>query len=122
MPKTGRRYKIYQAETGVTYQYSFEGRRGVVRPEGQGAGSDFAFLVTADQQPPFELRVFVSARGLEAWRNAHGRALDANEQYAAAKMRLYRAFDELERVVDERFRLVVDETNIEELLAPLELA
>jgi hypothetical protein len=122
MAKTGRRYKIYQAETGVTYQYSFEGRRGVVRPEGQGAGSDFAFLVTADQQPPFELRVFVAERAIEAWRSAHGRGLDANEQYAAAKMRLYRAFDEIERVVEERLSLVVDETNIEDLLGPLELA
>lgn len=121
MPKTGRRYKLYAAETGISFQYSFEGRRSVVRPEGQGAGSDFAFLVTADQQPTFELRVFVADRALAAWRSAHGRDLDPNEQYAAAKMRLFRAFDESERLVEERLSLVVDETNIEELLEPLEL-
>ena len=122
MPRMGRRYKAYQAETGVTYQYYFEVRRGVVRPEGQGRGSDFEFVVSADQHPPFVLRVFVSDRALEAWRQAHGRALDANEQYAAAKMRLFRAFDEAESLSAEPLGLVVDEANVEELLAPLELA
>lgn len=121
MPRTGRRYKTYQAETGVTYQYSFEVRRAVVRPEGQGRGSDFAFLVTADQESPFILRVFISDRALTAWRGVHGRDLSPNEQYAAAKMRLFRAFDELERLRGQPLGLVVDEANVEELLAPLEL-
>jgi hypothetical protein len=93
-----------------------------VRPEGQGAGSDFTFVVTADQHPPFVLKVFVSERALAAWRKAHVRDLTPNEQYAAAKMRLYRAFDELERVSEEPLALVVDESNVEELLSPLELA
>jgi hypothetical protein len=120
--RMGRRYKAYQAETGVTYQYYFEVRRGVVRPEGQGSGSDFIFVVTADQHPPLVLRVFVSDRALEAWRVAHGRKLDANEQYAAAKMRLFRAFDQVESLSGEPLGLVVDESNVIELLAPLELA
>jgi hypothetical protein len=120
--KSGRRYKIYAAQTGTTYQYFFESRRSVVRPEGQGGGSDYTFVVTADQRPPFTLRVFVSERALAAWRQAHGRNLDSSEQYAAAKMRLFRAFDESERLVRERLTIVVDETNVEELLEPLELA
>jgi hypothetical protein len=122
MPRLGRRYKSYQAETGVTYRYSFDVRRTVVRPEGQGAGSDFAFVVMADQRPPFMLKVFVAERALAAWRDAHQRDLTANEQYAAAKMRLFRAFDESERLEDEPLGLIVDEANVEELLAPLELA
>jgi hypothetical protein len=122
MPRMGRRYKSYQAETGVTYQYYFEIRRNVVRPEGQGSGSDFTFVVTADQHPPFVVRVFVAERALEAWRETHQRELTPNEQYAAAKMRLYRAFDESERMSDEPLGLVVDEGNVEELLSPLELA
>jgi len=117
--KMGRRYKSYTGDTGVSYLYFFDARRRVVRPEGQGAGSDFTFVVTADQHPPFALRVFVSDRALAAWRAAHGRELDANEHYAAAKMRLFRAFDEHERLVDERLDLVVDEANIEELLEQL---
>ncbi len=120
--KMGRRYKSYAGETGVTYQYFFEARRRVVRPEGLGAGSDFTFVVTADQHPPFTLQVFVSDRALEAWKGKHGRELDANEQYAAAKMRLFRAFDECGRLVEERLNLLVDEANILELLASLDLA
>jgi hypothetical protein len=120
--KTGRRYKAYAGETGVTYQYFFEARRHVVRPEGLGPGSDFTFVVTADQHPPFSLQVFVSDRALEAWKEAHGRELDPNEQYAAAKMRLFRAFDECERLVHKRLSLFVDEANIVELLETLDLA
>jgi hypothetical protein len=117
--RTGRRYKSYAGETGVSYTYFFEARRGVVRPEGQGPGSDYTFVVSADQHPPFALRIFVAERGLRAWRAAHGRDLDSNEQYAAAKMRLFRAFDEVENLPAKRLDLVVDQTNIEELLEPL---
>lgn len=117
--KMGRRYKSYTGDTGVSYLYFFDARRRVVRPEGQGAGSDFTFVVTADQHPPFALRVFVSDRALAAWQTARGRELDSNEQYAAAKMRLFRAFDEHERLIDERLKLVVDEGNIQDLLETL---
>ena len=117
-----RGHKFYQAETGVSYQYFYAGRRRLTRPEGQGPGSDFTFVVTADQGPPFVLRIFVSDRALAAWQQAHGRDLDANEQYAAAKMRLFRGFNEHERLREELLRLIVDEANVEELLAPLELA
>jgi hypothetical protein len=119
--RIGRRYKVYAAETGTSYRYFFESQRHVVRPEGQGAGSDFTFAVTADQCLPFTLRVFVSKRALAAWQQSHGRELDANEQYAAAKMRLFRAFDELESLREQALGLVVDETNVEELLEPLDL-
>ncbi len=93
-----------------------------MRPEGQGQGSDYTFVVIADQGWPFAAKVFVAERALKSWGRAHGRSLVPNEQYAAAKMRLFRAFDECERLVRERLNLVVDETNIEELLGPLELA
>jgi hypothetical protein len=119
--KPGRRYKSYQGETGVFYQYFFEASRRVERPEGQGPGSDYLFVVTADQRPPFALKVCVSRRAQEAWRAAHGRELDLREEYAAAKMRLFRAFDESEDLSAQPLALVVDDSNVEELLAPLEL-
>ena len=57
---------------------------------------------------------------LEDWQRAHGRPLTENEKYAAAKMRLFRAFDESSR--PEELRSVsVDESNIESLLGPLRL-
>jgi hypothetical protein len=116
-----RRYKFYAAETGTAYHYFFAGNRRVVRPEGQGAGSDFLFVVTPDQRPPFILRVFISERAREAWRNLQGRDLESNEMYAIAKMRLFRAFDEVESLRGEVLNLLVDEGNVMELLAPLDL-
>ena len=116
-----RRYKLYAAETGTAYQYFFASSRRVNRPEGQGAGSEYHFVVTPDQRPPFILRVFISERALEVWRQTHGRTLDSNEMYAAAKMRLYRAFDELTSLRDEGLNLLVDENNVEELLERLDL-
>jgi hypothetical protein len=116
-----RRYKSYAAETGTAYQYFFASSRRVRRPESQGTGSDYIFVVTADQMPPFILRVFVSQRALEAWRQAEGRDLDSNEIYAVAKMSLLRAFDEIDGLRTEALSLLVDESNIRELLAPLDL-
>jgi hypothetical protein len=116
-----RRYKSYAAETGTAYQYFFAHSRRVGRPEGQGTGHDYVFVVTPDQRPPFILRVFISARALELWRQNHGRDLDSNEMYAVAKMRLFRAFDEIDVLREEWLNILVDERNIEELLEPLNL-
>jgi len=116
------RYKSYAAETGVSYRYFFAARHPVARPEGQGRGSDFTFVIAADQQAPFTVRIFVSDRAMTSWRELHGQELTPNEQYAVAKMRLFRAFDEAENLREERLDLVVDENNVAELLEPLELA
>ena len=116
------RTKTYAGETGITYRYFFESRRSGARPAGLGPGSDYIFVLTADQGPPFALRIFVSQRALAAWREAHSRELDHSEQYALAKMRLFRALDELENLREETLNLVVDETNVEELLSALDLA
>ena len=116
-----RRYKTYAAETGVAYRYFFECRRSLVRPAGLGPGSDYIFAVTADQRPPLELRIFVSERALAACRAAHSRELDPSEQYALAKMRLFQAFDALDDLRAESLSLVVDDSNVEELLAALDL-
>jgi hypothetical protein len=117
-----RRYKIYAAQTGITYQYFFVACQPVRRPEGLGAGSDFTFVLIADQHPPFTLRVFVSNRALAAWEEAHGRELDAREQYALAKMALFRAFDEQENLRERPRSIAVDEASIEDLAEPLGLA
>jgi len=116
-----RRYKTYAAETGIVYRYFFESRRSVVRPEGLGPGSDYIFVLTADQGSPFALRVFVSLKAIAAGHATHARELDPSEQYALAKMRLFRAFDELENLREESLNLVVDDTDVEGLLASLDL-
>ena len=116
-----RRYKSYAAETGTAYQYFFADCKRVNRPEGQGAGSDYIFVVSPNQRPPFILRVFISARAQGAWRNSNGRELDAKELYAVAKMRLFRAFDEIDCLRDDALNLLVDESNVLDLVAPLGL-
>jgi hypothetical protein len=116
-----RRYKFYAAETGTAYQYFFASNRRVNRPERQGPGSDYVFVVTPDQRPPFTLRIFISDRALAAWSGSEGRELGATELYALAKMRLFAAFDAVETLRCEGLNLLVDEGNINELLLPLNL-
>lgn len=116
-----RRVKRYAAATGVNYHYFASGQRQVCRPEGQGSGTDFTFVVTADRRAPAVLRVFVAERASHAWREATGRELDPGESYAAAKLRLFQALDELADPYSERFGLVVDESNVQSLLEPLDI-
>jgi hypothetical protein len=116
-----RRSKFYAAETGTAYRYFFSGSRRVTRPMGQGSGYDYAFVVTADQGFPFVLRIFIADRALAAWREAEGRDLHSNEIYAVSKMRLFHAFDEVEALRRHAVDILVDETNIRELLSPLNL-
>ena len=56
---------------------------------------------------------------MTAWAAKHGRPLTDSEQYASAKLRLFRAFDELEDVKAQGRRLVIDAALLEEALASL---
>ena len=71
------------------------------------------------------MRIFVMQAALEAWAAANGRSLTSSEEYAVAKMRLFQAFDEgvvpLAAEAASDVRLVVDETNLEELLRKLSI-
>jgi hypothetical protein len=53
------------------------------------------------------------------WAATHARPLTEAEQYAAAKLRLFRAFDELEDVKAHGRRLVIDAVALEAALASL---
>jgi hypothetical protein len=50
-----------------------------------------------------------------------GRKLTGTEEYAVAKMRLFQAFDEIENFSATKPDLVVDSSNLESLLAQLDL-
>ena len=58
---------------------------------------------------------------LDRWTKQTGRALTGTEEYALAKMRLFEAFDSVEDFSTARPELTVDETNVDELLARLDL-
>ncbi len=122
-PEAVRRVKSYSAANGYVYQYCFyELNR--VRLDGAPAG-EFIYAISADRAKSFGLRIYVMQPALEAWARANGRALTSSEEYAVAKMRLFQAFDEgavpltAEGAAD--LRLVVDESNLEEMLKLLNI-
>ncbi len=123
-PETVRRIKTYSAATGYVYQYQFH----EVHPARRGlsSGAEYVYLVWATPQAGFPLKVFVKRDALKKWCEHTGRReLTGTEEYAVAKMRLFRAFDEIEDLGSvppkQLPELFVDETNLETLLAVLDL-
>lgn len=116
-PEVARRIKSYSAATGTVYQYYFfevqKSRRG------PASGTEFTYMISTDRKTVFPLRIFVRRDALEKWAQDNGRSLSGTEEYAVAKMRLFRAFDEVEDLATARPDLVVDFSNLESLLNDL---
>lgn len=118
---TIRRMKTYTGATGYVYQYYFVGQRPATGDAYPAATEEFVFDVTADRKTMFAASVFMLAEALRTWAAAHGRELTATEQYAAAKMRLFQAFDEIPDMRGGGRHLLVDAANIGPLLVDLNL-
>ena len=118
-PETVRRIKSYSAATGYVYQYQFQDVRPATREE--HGGNEYVYYVSADRKTMFPIRIFVQRSALEAWTTQTGRALTGTEEYAIAKMRLFQAFDEIEDFAASRPALAVDDSNVAELIARLDL-
>lgn len=118
-PETVRRIKSYSAATGYVYQYQFQ----EVKPSRRGfhAGKDFIYLVSVDRKMMFPIEVFLSRDAVESWTKQNGRPLSGTEEYAAAKMRLFQAFDEVEDLSTAGQDLRIDDSNLGALLAQLDL-
>ena len=118
-PEAVRRIKSYSAATGFVYQYYFyevkKARRGF------SAGTEYIYMVSVDRQHVFPVRIFVNEDASKKWSGHGGRELSGTEEYAVAKMRLFQAFDEIEGITEKTPDLVVDDTNLEALLAQLDL-
>ena len=112
---TVRRLKTYTGSQGYVYQYYFVGQRPSQLPE----ATEYVFDVTSDRKLTYAVCVFLARQVVAAWAEAHGRALTDSEQYAAVKMRLFRAFDELEDMQAQGRNLQVDSQSLEESLASL---
>jgi hypothetical protein len=121
MPKaeTVRRIKSYSAATGYVYQYQFQD----VHPSAQGEnrGNEYVYYVSADRKTMFPVRIFINRLALDGWSGQTGRALTGTEEYAIAKMRLFQAFDDVEDFAASRPALVVDDSNLVQLIARLDL-
>jgi len=121
MPRTAapRRVKSYSSATGYTYQYVFhetrKGRRGFA------VGNEYVYLISADRKTTFPLVIFIGREAVQGWARRTGRELTGTEEYAAAKMRLFQTLDEVEHLAEARPDIQVDEAELEELLARLDL-
>ncbi len=118
-PEIVRRVKSYSSESGYVYQYQFHD---AVPAERNGEpGNEYIYYVSADRKTMFPMRIFVGRNTREDCARRLGRTLNGTEEYAVAKMRLFQAFDESEDLATKRPELVVDASNIEALLARLDL-
>jgi len=117
--KTVRRLKTYAGTQGYVYQYYFVGQRAALASDPEAPAIEFVFDVTSDRKVTFAVSVFLPEKAVAAWAANHGRPLTDSEQYAAAKLRLFRAFDEVEDVKAHGRRLVIDAILLEEALASL---
>jgi hypothetical protein len=120
-PDAVRRVKSYSAADGYVYQYYFFAGN---RAQGGGQpGGEFTYMVSADRRSAFPFKIFVMQSALDAWAKLNGRPLSSSEEYAVAKMRLFQAFDEgsvrPSPVGQPAGEVVVDESNLEELLGRL---
>jgi hypothetical protein len=113
---TIRRLKTYAGSQGYVYQYYFVGQR---PSAGEPPSTEFVFDVTSDRKLTYSVSVFLPRSVVLAWVESHSRPLSDSEQYAAVKLRLFRAFDEVEDMQAQGRRLQVDEPFIEEALASL---
>ena len=118
-PEVARRVKSYSSEAGYVYQYQFHEVKPVVH-DGV-AGNEYIYYVSADRKTMFPIRILVRADAMERHGARIGRKLTGTEEYAVAKMRLFQAFDETENLTAAPPELLVDSSNLEGLLAQLDL-
>ena len=116
---TIRRLKTYTAESGYVYQYYFVGQRPALQGDPEAPATEYIFDVSSDRKLTYAVSVFLKNDALAAWESNHGRRLVDAEQYATAKMRLLRGFDEIENMLEQGRRLVIDAPAMEEMLGTL---
>ena len=112
---TIRRLKTYTGSQGYVYQYYFVGKR----PAPRSDANEYIFDVTSDRKLTYAVSIFLPRQVVAAWAESHGRPLADSEQYAAVKMRLFRAFDELEEMQAQGRQLQIDAPSLEESMASL---
>jgi hypothetical protein len=114
-----RRLKTYTGAQGYVYQYYFVGKRPALASDPEAPATEFVFDVTSDRKITYAVSVFLPETAISTWEKSHSRALNDAEQYAAAKLRLFRAFDEMEDVKTHGRCLTIDAVLLEEALSSL---
>ena len=114
-----RRLKSYTGAQGYVYQYYYVGKRAALADDPEAPATEFVFDVTSDRKLTYAVSIFLPEAARAAWSQVHGRQLSDAEQYAAVKLRLFRAFDEIENVKEHGRRLRIDAGLLEDVLASL---
>jgi|SRR5271165_1582626 len=114
-----RRIKTYAGLTGYVYQYYFVGKRAALEGDPEAPSTEYVFDVTSDRKTTFAVSVFFQPQALEAWAATRGRSLSEPEQYAAVKLRLMQAFDEIPNMLQDGRRLRLDAEMLIALLASI---
>lgn len=107
---TIRRMKTYTGGQGYVYQYYFVGKRPAQNAD--KPSTEYVFDVTSDRKTTFSVSIFVEQGALRTWAQSHGRSPSEAEEYAAAKMRLFQAFDEIEDMKASGRALIVDQESL----------
>ena len=111
--------KAYTGGQGYVYQYYFVGKRDALAGDPYAPATEYIFDTSADRKITFAVSVFLPGEALTTWAANHGRPLNEAEQYGAAKMRLFQAFDEIENMLADGRRLLVTREILEQAMANL---
>ena len=110
--------KTYTGGQGYVYQYYFVGKR----PASDSVATEYIFDVTSDRKTMYAVSILLPEEARKDWAAMHGRALTDAEQYGAIKMRLFQAFDEIENMMADGRRLILDTADLQKLLSTLGVA
>ncbi|MGC2153110.1 MAG: hypothetical protein WA618_13765, partial [Terriglobales bacterium] len=111
-----RRLKTYAGSHGYVYQYYFVGQRPAPGPP---QSIEYIYDVTSDRKLTYSVSILLPRSIVNTWVESHSRPLSDSEQYAAVKLRLFRAFDEIEDMQTKGRKLEVDLEFLGEALASL---
>ena len=113
---TVRRLKTYTAQTGYVYEYYFVGKRTALPDDPLAPATEYIFDISSDRKTTSAVSVFLPPQALESYSTSHGRTLSEPEQYAAVKMRLLQALDEIADMLQHGRRLTLDSEALSALL------
>jgi hypothetical protein len=113
------RLKHYASPGGCQYEYWYEGYRAY--RSRTDSGTEFVFRIAADRKRGPTVSVFLSAGGLQAWEQSHGRQFSEAERYAIAKMALFQAFDERAGPAEMGAAVLVSASELDAIVATLNI-
>jgi hypothetical protein len=113
---TVRRLKTYTSQSGYVYDYYFVGKRPALADDPLAPATEFIFDISSDRKTTCAVSVFLSPHVLQTYAAAHGRSLSEPEQYAAVKLRLLLALDEIADMRRDGRRLTLDAEALAALL------